>query len=219
MNSEKEAKIINILNKAEQIRNNNKSISDAKLGKIKSGYIICIGGSFVGMIIGIIWGSSGGVFAAMIYGVLCAAIGGSFKTFLERAVLVLPDCFVHTGNFVASFIIGIIKGIIYLIVCAVMALFETIKNIWNSKRIIKKIDTIIDDDNKSVKLIRDYLEYSRCVSDEKHTVLKELVTDGGKLHDNSFAKLIIEYDVNYAVNELNHRLDLLEKNQDVVREI
>lgn len=155
----------------------------------------------------------------MIYGVLCAAIGGSFKTFLERAVLVLPDCFVHTGNFVASFIIGIIKGIIYLIVCAVMALFETIKNIWNSKRIIKKIDTIIDDDNKSVKLIRDYLEYSRCVSDEKHTVLKELVTDGGKLHDNSFAKLIIEYDVNYAVNELNHRLDLLEKNQDVVREI
>ena len=34
-----------------------------------------------------------------------------------------------------------------------MALFETIKNIWNSKRIIKKIDTIIDDDNKSVKLI------------------------------------------------------------------
>ena len=195
MNSEKEAKIINILNKAEQIRNNNKSILDAKLGKIKSGYIICIGGSFVGMIIGIIWGSSGGVFAAMIYGVLCAAIGGSFKTFLERAVLVLPDCFVHTGNFVASFIIGIIKGI------------------------IKKIDTIIDDDNKSVKLIRDYLEYSRCVSDEKHTVLKELVTDGGKLHDNSFAKLIIEYDVNYAVNELNHRLDLLEKNQDVVREI
>ena len=56
MNSEKEAKIINILNKAEQIRNNNKSILDAKLGKIKSGYIICIGGSFVGMIIGIIWG-------------------------------------------------------------------------------------------------------------------------------------------------------------------
>lgn len=54
MNSEKEAKIINILNKAEQIRNNNKSILDAKLGKIKSGYIICIGGSFVGMIIGII---------------------------------------------------------------------------------------------------------------------------------------------------------------------
>ena len=31
MNSEKEAKIINILNKAEQIRNNNKSILDAKL--------------------------------------------------------------------------------------------------------------------------------------------------------------------------------------------
>ena len=219
MDSEKENKIINILYKAEQIRDNNRKLLDSKLSKIKSSYVICMWGCIVGMIIGIIWGSSGGAFAAAVYGILCAAIGGSFKTFLERAVLVLPDCFVHTGNFVASFIIGIIKGIIYFVVCAVMALFETIKNIWDSKRIIKKIDTIIDDDNKSVKLIRDYLEYSRCVSDEKHTVLKELVTDGGKLHDNSFAKLIIEYDVNYAVNELNHRLDLLEKNQDVVREI
>lgn len=91
------------------------------------------------MIIGIIWGSSGGVFAAMIYGVLCAAIGGSFKTFLERAVLVLPDCFVHTGNFVASFIIGIIKGIIYLIVCAVMALFETIKIYGIQKESLRRL--------------------------------------------------------------------------------
>lgn len=219
MNSEKEAKITNILNKAEQIRDNNKSILDVKLGKIKSGYIICIGGSFVGMIIGIIWGSSGGVFAAMIYGVLCAAIGGSFKTFLERATLALPDCFVHTGNFVASFIIGLIKAIIYLVVCAVMALFDTIKNIWDSKRNIKKINKIVDEDNESVKLVRDYLEYSRCVSSEKNNTLKELVADGGKLYGNSFAKLMMDHDLNYAVDKLNHRLDMLEKNQDIVKKI
>lgn len=85
---------------------------------------------------------------------------------------------------VTSFIIGIIKGIIYFVVCAVMAFFETIKSIWDSKRIIKKINTIIDEDNESVKLIRDYLEYSRYASDEKNTTLKEPVTDGGKLHDN-----------------------------------
>ena len=136
-------------------------------------------------------------------------------------VSVMCQVLKHSGREDQAFLTSLAGLILVLfwIVPYIYELFETIKNIWNSKRIIKKIDTIIDDDNKSVKLIRDYLEYSRCVSDEKHTVLKELVTDGGKLHDNSFAKLIIEYDVNYAVNELNHRLDLLEKNQDVVREI
>lgn len=218
MNSEKEAKIINILNKAEQIRNNNKRILDAKLGKIKSGYVICISGFFAGMVIGIIWGSSGGTLVAMIYGVLCGAIGGSFKTFLERAKLALPDCFVHTGNFVASFIIGLIKAIIYLVVCAVLALFETIKSIWDSKRTINKINKIVDEDNESVKLVRDYLDYNRGGSEEIN-VLKELVADGGKLHGNLFAELVIEHDVNYAVDELYHRLDMLEKNQDVAREI
>lgn len=156
---------------------------------------------------------------AELYGVLCGAIGGSFKTFLERAKLALPDCFVHTGNFVASFIIGLIKAIIYLVVCAVLALFETIKSIWDSKRTIKKINKIVDEDNESVKLVRDYLEYSRCVSKEKNNTLKELVSDCGKLYGNSFVKLMIDYDVNYAVDELKHRLNMLEKNQDAAREI
>lgn len=219
MDSEKETKIIDILNKAEQIRDNNKSILDSKFDKIKSGYVICISGFFAGMVIGIIWGSSGGTLVAMIYGVLCGAIGGSFKTFLERAKLALPDCFVHTGNFVASFIIGLIKAIIYLVVCAVLALFETIKSIWDSKRTINKINKIVDEDNESVKLVRDYLDYNRGVSNEEINVLKELVADGGKLHGNLFAELVIEHDVNYAVDELYHRLDMLEKNQDAAREI
>lgn len=219
MDSEKEAKIIDILNKAEQIRDNNKSILDSKFDKIKSGYVICISSFFAGMVIGIIWGSSGGTLVAMIYGVLCGAIGGSFKTFLERAKLALPDCFVHTGNFVASFIIGLIKAIIYLVVCAVLALFETIKSIWDSKRTINKINKIVDEDNESVKLVRDYLDYNRGVSNEEINVLKELVADGGKLHGNLFAELVIEHDVNYAVDELYHRLDMLEKNQDAAREI
>lgn len=50
-------------------------------------------------------------------------------------------------------------------------------------------------------------------------MLKELVADGGKLHGNLFAELVIEHDVNYAVDELYHRLDMLEKNQDAAREI
>lgn len=219
MDSEKEAKIINILNRAEQIRDNNKRVLETKLGKIKSGCIIDICGCFLGMIIGIIWGSSGGGFVAVVYGMLCAAIGGSFKTFLERAALFLPDCFVHTGNFVTSFIIGLIKGIIYLAICAVIAFFETIKSIWDCQRTIKKINVIIDEDNESVKLIRDFLEYNRCVSNEKVNQLKVLVADGGKLHENIFAKLVIEHDTNYAVDELNSRLSLLEKNQDIVKEL
>lgn len=219
MASEKEARIINILNSAKQIRDNNTSVLETKLCKIKSGYVICIVGCLVGMIIGVIWGSSGGAFVAMVYGVACAAIGGSFKTFLERAALTLPDCFVHTGNFVASLIIGIIKGIIYLVMCAVIALFETIKSIWNSQRTIKKVNAIIDEDNESVKIIRDFLEYNRCVANEEVNQLEALVADGGKLHENLFAKLVIEHDVNYAVDELNSRLSLLERNQDIVKEI
>ena len=119
----------------------------------------------------------------------------------------------------ASFIIGLIKAIIYLVVCAVLALFETIKSIWDSKRTINKINKIVDEDNESVKLVRDYLDYNRGVSNEEINVLKELVADGGKLHCNLFAELVIEQDVNYAVDELYHRLDMLEKNQDAAREI
>lgn len=219
MDSEKEARIINILNSAEQIRDNNNSALESKIRKIKSDYVICIGGCLVGMIIGVIWGASGGALAAVVYGVACAAIGGSFKAFLERAALTLPDCFVHTGNFVASLIIGIIKGIIYLVMCAVIALLETIKNIWNSQRTINKINAIIDEDNECVKLIRDFLEYNRCIANEEGNQLEELVSDGGKLHDNLFAKLVMEHDANYAVDEMNGRLRLLEKNQDIVKEI
>lgn len=214
----REEKIINILNTAEEIRNKNENALTVKLAEIKSGYISCVAGCAIGLTIGIIWGISGGGIAIAVYGILCAAIGGSFKNFIDRFISALPGCIVHTGNLVASLIIGIIKVIIYFVVCAVMSLFDTIKNICDTAIIIKRIHRVIEEDNKTVNLIKDYLDYYRCMCEDKSD-LNKLILDGERLHENSFAKLVIENDEDYALCQLKKKLKILEDNQDVVKRI
>lgn len=218
MDATKEDKIINTYNYANDIREKNKDVMLDKLEQIKKRYTFCIMGCFIGAIIGVIWGSSGGAFAAVVYGILCAAIGGGIKNFIDRFVAVLPDCFVHTGNFVASFIIGVIKGIVYFVVCGIFALFETIKCIFEAKRDMKRIKIIMDEDDKSVRMISDYLDYSR-IMDGQNKNLKELMQDGAVLHDNMYAKTVIEHDVGYAIDELNKGLRLLENNNQKIRKL
>lgn len=217
MSSSKEDKIMHIYQREIEITDYNRKKLNSNLAEIRKRYSISLCGMLIGLVIGGIWGASGGFLAAFIYGLLCAAIGGSFRNFLNRFWTSIPNFFVQTGNFVLSFIIGLIKCIIYFVWFGVLALIETAKNMYTYSKYMKTTSGICEEDDKIVKEIRDYLEYYRCVENAQGRYTEDDIKN--LQSNNTFAQMVHEHDENYAIETLNRGIKLIKIHTDLINNV
>lgn len=155
-------------------------------------YTQCLVGCAIGGVIGFIWGLSGGIMGALLYMVLCAAIGGSASNFFHRFIAAIPGFFVSTGNMVISICVGLFKFIFCFFLYAIMALFETVKKILYYRNYMAQTADCLEKDSSALQCIRDRMEYSRVMNENRGMSLADLMNEGSELYNNSYARMVQE---------------------------
>ena len=115
---------------------------------------------------------------ALLYMVLCAAIGGSASNFFHRFIAAIPGFFVSTGNMVISICVGLFKFIFCFFLYAIMALFETVKKILYYRNYMAQTADCLEKDSSALQCIRDRMEYSRVMNENRGMSLADLMNEG-----------------------------------------
>ena len=180
-------------------------------------YTQCLAGCAIGGVIGFIWGLSGGIMGALLYMVLCAAIGGSAGNFFRRFIAAIPGFFVSTGNIVVSICIGLIKFIVCFFLYAIMALFETVKKILYYRNYMAQTADCLEKDSSALQCIRDRMEYSRVMNENRGMSLADLMNEGSELYNNSYARMVQEQGEEKAEAFVSSCTTQIAENGEIIR--
>lgn len=180
-------------------------------------YTQCLVGCAIGGVIGFIWGLSGGIMGALLYMVLCAAIGGSASNFFHRFIAAIPGFFVSTGNMVISICVGLFKFIFCFFLYAIMALFETVKKILYYRNYMAQTADCLEKDSSALQCIRDRMEYSRVMNENRGMSLADLMNEGSELYNNSYARMVQEQGEEKAEAFVSRCTTQIAENGEIIR--
>jgi tetrahydromethanopterin S-methyltransferase subunit G len=180
-------------------------------------YTQCLVGCAIGGVIGFIWGLSGGIMGALLYMVLCAAIGGSASNFFHRFIAAIPGFFVSTGNMVISICVGLFKFIFCFFLYAIMALFETVKKILYYRNYMAQTADCLEKDSSALQCIRDRMEYSRVMNENRGMSLADLMNEGSELYNNSYARMVQEQGEEKAEAFVSSCTTQIAENGEIIR--
>ena len=154
---------------------------------------------------------------ALLYMVLCAAIGGSAGNFFRRFIAAIPGFFVSTGNIVVSICIGLIKFIVCFFLYAIMALFETVKKILYYRNYMAQTADCLEKDSSALQCIRDRMEYSRVMNENRGMSLADLMNEGSELYNNSYARMVQEQGEEKAEAFVSSCTTQITENGEIIR--
>lgn len=187
----------------------------AELKKNKNTIIAMFVATVIGMIIGAIIGAEYGGWGVFIG----AMIGGCFWTFLKNYLVHIKDAVVGAwdGSFV-SVAIGIVVGLILgFIIQAVASTIRTIKKVIEYIIYLKRTSGFIASDTQALQEMKDYMEYTQVMSQNKGVNLETLMHEGSQLYNNSYAQSVATNGEAAADAHLRQCVTTIAENGEIIR--
>ena len=145
------------------------------------------------------------------------AIGGSASNFFHRFIAAIPGFFVSTGNMVISICVGLFKFIFCFFLYAIMALFETVKKILYYRNYMAQTADCLEKDSSALQCIRDRMEYSRVMNENRGMSLADLMNEGSELYNNSYARMVQEQGEEKAEAFVSRCTTQIAENGEIIR--
>lgn len=160
--------------------------------QIKLKRLVCLIGTVIGALIALIVGVKEVGIGGLIFIIPAAAVGGSFGTYVRGLISKIPGFFVSTSNILISFLIGIAKFAFWFYAYIFVAMYETIKKLICYHKYIKNTEGYLEENEKAMQSLNDYMEYTFVRNKNKNIDIKTLIKENIKFADNSFVKMVQE---------------------------
>lgn len=185
---------------------------------IKTQFILSLIGMSIGFICGLGLGIESGDFAAgLVGGLLYACIGGVFLSALKAYLVMSWEAFkmIFSGQYgwVAAFIYVIINGFVLVFKC----IFVTISNTIFYIRYLRETSGFIEADTAALQQMRDYMEYTQVLSNNRGVDLDSLMSEGSELYNNSYAQAVRDRGEVAADAELRKATTMIAENGEIIR--
>lgn len=169
---------------------------------------ISIWGTFiltlVGMVIGLYMGSESGT-GMMIFGMLWI---GSFWTWIKNSI----SGWWHApgGPTIAGFIGACLGAGLVAPIITIRKIIQCFIYLWKTSNSIK-------DDSEALQQMRDYMEYTRVVSENAGVDIDTLMGEGSELYNNSYAQTLRSHGEEAADEMLRHCTTIIAENGEIIR--
>lgn len=161
--------------------------------------------TIVGMLVG--WGlfAETGSAIAIIIGMLWM---GSFWTWLKDSVL---GWWRETDHSLGAFV-GTCLG------AALMAPINTAKKLYHCITYLQSTSAAIEGDTQALAQMRDYMEYTQILSQNRGTDLSSMMREGGALHNNTYAQAVRDQGEAAADAALRRATTRIAENGEIIRD-
>lgn len=185
---------------------------------IKTQFIISLVGMVVGFICGLALGiGSGEIAAGFLGGLIYACIGGvffsAFKAYLVMIWESIKLIFSGQYGWVAAFIYMTINAFVLVFKC----IFVTISNTIFYIRYLRQTSGFIEADTAALQQMRDYMEYTQVLSNNRGVDLDSLMSEGSELYNNSYARAVRDRGEAAADAELRQATTTIAENGEIIR--
>lgn len=171
--------------------------------------------ALIGMlIVGLIFSSSEDLKDYTFFGV---CIGGCLWVFIRNWFLrIVAACKGSDGllNFFIRLLVGVILGLIIEAVCSV---WRTGKKIVLSIIYLIKTSGFIKSDERSLRIMADYMEYTLVRNNNQGVDLGSLMAEGGQLQHNSFARSVATQGEEAAEGLVRNSVMSINANGEIIR--
>ena len=160
--------------------------------------------TLVGMVIGLSMGSESGT-GMMIFGMLWI---GSFWTWIKNSI----SGWWHApgGPTIAGFIGSCLGAGLVAPIITIRKIIQCIVYLWKTSNSIK-------DDSEALQQMRDYMEYTRVVSENAGVDIDTLMGEGSELYNNSYAQTLRSHGEEAADEMLRHCTTTIAENGEIIR--
>ena len=168
----------------------------------KTGIITLFVATVIGMIIGLAVGASGGAALA----VLCMLWFGSFWTWVKSTFTGWSSAGFSMAGFIGAFIGGLI-----------IAPIKTIIKIFQCISYLTKTSKFIEQDTAALSQMKDYMEYTVALSQNKNADIDNLMNNNTELANNSFAQMVRSQGETAAEENIKQCVATVNQNGEVIR--
>lgn len=170
-----------------EIVEENISMLTKQKAKIKFRFILTIIGIVLGYIIGYSMAEGSDSTTQFIFGVIGAGIGGVFWFSVKFYFGALWEA-IKTG-FDEGFFVALFAFLFALVVGVFRCIFETAKKTIQCIIHLKKTSGFIESDTQALQQMKDYMDYTLALNNNRGADIETLLAQDSRLADNSFARI------------------------------
>lgn len=111
----------------------------------------------------------------------------------------------------------LVEQIFCFFLYAIMALFETVKKILYYRNYMAQTADCLEKDSSALQCIRDRMEYSRVMNENRGMSLADLMNEGSELYNNSYARMVQEQGEEKAEAFVSRCTTQIAENGEIIR--